>query len=70
LEVNYETYEERTGFKTRFLVNCEGFARALKSKLAAQLLTLELHPYTEPKGNVTYVLPFKKWNALEISVRG
>jgi len=51
------------------IVNCEAFARALKFKaLHHSYSHLNCILIQSQRENVTYVLPFKKWNALGISV--
>ncbi|MFZ2830760.1 MAG: ArdC-like ssDNA-binding domain-containing protein [Mesotoga infera] len=51
------------------IVNCEVFARALKFKaLQHNYSHLNCILIQSQRENVTYVLPFKKWNALGISV--
>ena len=51
------------------IVNCEAFTRALKFKaLQHNYSHLNCILIQSQRENVTYVLPFKKWNALGISV--
>jgi len=51
------------------IVNCEAFARALKFKaLQHNYSHLNCILIQSQRENVTYVLPFKKWNALGFSV--
>jgi len=51
------------------IVNCEAFVRALKFKaLQHSYSHLNCILIQSQRGNVTYVLPFKKWNTLGISV--
>ncbi|WP_367363288.1 ArdC family protein [Mesotoga sp.] len=52
------------------IVNCEAFARALKFKaLQHSYSHLNCILIQSQRSNVTYVLPFKKWNALGVSVQ-
>jgi len=51
------------------IVNCEVFARALKFKALQHTYShLNCILIQSQRENITYVLPFKKWNALGISV--
>ena len=51
------------------IVNCEVFARALKFKaLQHNYSHLNCILIQSQRENITYVLPFKKWNALGVSV--
>jgi len=55
--------------KLNSIVNCEAFARALKFKVLQHNYShLNCILIQSQRQNVTYVLPFKKWNALGISV--